>query len=74
MSNSVPSMCTYTGLIVYLRSVNFIPKWILLLLVIQLSALAQVIWLSCLVILLSGYFVYTDSAEEQARSQSWTSI
>ena len=74
MSNSVPSMCTYTGLTVYLHSVNFTPKWILLLLVIQLSALAQVIWLSCLVILLSGYFVYTDSAEEQARSQSWTSI
>ena len=74
MSNSVPSMCTYTGFTVYLRSVNFTPKWILLLLVIQLSALAQVIWLSCLVMLLSGYFVYTDSAEEQARSQSWTSI
>ena len=47
-SSSVPSMSTYTGLTVYLRSVNLIPKWILLLLVIQLSALTQVIWLSCL--------------------------
>lgn len=48
VSSLVPSMSTYTGLTVYLRSVNFIPKWVLLLPVIQLSALTQVIWLSCL--------------------------